>query len=246
VFLPAKSNGEALTHWLWRGARNMLGELPPEPAALVARQANAGRGSPVQASFDVDVSHSSKLYLIVQDSLSTAPDKAAPLWVGAELTGPAGVAPLSSLTPVNGSGLRAAPAPGATDLRVKLNSILIYDIAGKGFTRLKGAPGHEPAPLVTGETVQARFFVFDRQPAMDRLVPPNPETPLPAGPVLQTASEAVDRVYWYALGRAPSPAERPVAEAALRDSAHPRKPSADGLADLLWSVMMTPEFQLIR
>ena len=50
---------------------------------------------------------------------------------------------------------------------MKLNSVLIYDIAGKGFTRLKGAPGHEPVPLVTGESVQARFFVFDRQPAMD-------------------------------------------------------------------------------
>ena len=92
----------------------------------------------------------------------------------------------------------------------------------------------------------ARFFVFDSQPSMDRLVPPNPETPLPAGPVLKTVSETVDRVYWYALGRAPTPVERRVAEAALRDPRRPSKPSADGLADLLWSVMMTPEFQLIR
>ena len=41
-----------------------------------------------------------------------------------------------------------------------------------------------------------------------------------------------------------------VAEAALRDPRRPpplrERPSADGLADLLWSVMMTPEFQLIR
>ena len=89
-------NGETLTHWLWRGARNMLGELPEEPPALVARQANAGRAAP--APFDVDISHSGKLYLIVQDSLSTAPDKAAPVWLGAELTGPSGVVPWSSLT----------------------------------------------------------------------------------------------------------------------------------------------------
>ena len=81
---------------------------------------------------------------------------------------------------------------------------------------------------------------------MDRLVPPNPEKPLPAGPVLKTAAETVDRVYSYALGRAPSKAERRVAEEALRKPGRGSKPSAEGLADLLWSVMMTPEFQLIR
>ena len=37
-------NGDTLTHWLWRGARRMLGELPPEPVSLVSRQMNAGRG----------------------------------------------------------------------------------------------------------------------------------------------------------------------------------------------------------
>ena len=80
---------------------------------------------------------------------------------------------------------------------------------------------------------------------LDRLVPPNPETPLPPGPVLRTVTEAVDRVYWYAVGRAPTAAERRVAEAALRISGS-TSPSADGLADLMWSIMMTPEFQLIR
>jgi hypothetical protein len=245
-------NGETLTHWLWRGARKMLGELPPEPAALVARQANAGRGAPLP--FDVDISKSEKLYLIVQDSLSTAPDKAAPLWVQPELLGPNGVTPLTALKPVDTAGLRQDTTPivvqgleGSTPaLRVKLSSVVVYDIAGKGFTRFRGAPGHENSPLSQGETVLARFFVFDRQPSLDRLVPPNPETPLPPGPVLTTAAEAVDRVYWYALGRAPSIAERRIAEAALRDPKRPGKASADGLADLLWSVMMTPEFQFVR
>jgi hypothetical protein len=246
-------NGETLTHWLWRGARNMLGELPAEPVSLVARQANAGRGAPIP--FDVDVSQSNKLYLIVQDSLSTAPDKAAPLWVQPELVGPGGVTPLSALTPIDTAGLREDPSEIAITgviekdvpaVRVKLSSVLVYDIAGKGFTHFKGAPGHEAVPLIQGENVQARFFVFDRQPSMDRLVPPNPDKPLPAGPVLKTVAETVERIYWYALGRAPTPGERRVAEAALRDPVRPSRPSPDGLADLLWSVMMTPEFQLIR
>ena len=270
-------NGGTLTHWLWRGARRMLGELPPEPASLLSRQMNnIGRApppietpgapavveaprppSPVQiapAPFEVDISKSQKLYLIVRDSLSTAPDKAAPLWIEAELSGPAGTTPLSELKPLTRSGLRedgsplriAGGAENGSALRVTLSSVLVYDIAGKGFTRFKGATGFEAVPLTQGEIVQARFFVFDREPDMDRLVQANPETPRPSDSVLQTVSEAVDRVYWYALGRAPSPAEKRVAAAALRNPAGLRKPAADGLADLLWAVIMTPEFQLIR
>jgi hypothetical protein len=181
----------------------------------------------------------------VQDSLSTAPDKAAPLWVRPQLVGPNGSTPLSELKPLDTAGLRDDPS-ASPDLRVKLRSVVVYDIAGKGFTRFQSAPGHEALPLAQGESVQARFFVFDQQPSMDRLVPPDPAKPLPANPILKTPAEAVDRVYWYALGRAPSPGERRIAEAALRDSRRPGKPSADGLADLLWSVMMTPEFQLVR
>ena len=50
-------NGETLTHWLWRGARKMLGELAAEPAALMARQANAGR-PPVP--FEVNIANSAE------------------------------------------------------------------------------------------------------------------------------------------------------------------------------------------
>jgi hypothetical protein len=145
------------------------------------------------------------------------------------------------------SALRiAGGAENGNALRVKLSSVLVYDIAGKGYTRFRGATGFEAFPLVQGEIVQARFFVFDHQPDMDRLVPPSPETPLPPGPALRTASETVDRVYWYALGRAPSVVERRLAAAALHNPTNPRKPAAEGLADLLWALLMTPEFQLIR
>ena len=83
-------------------------------------------------------------------------------------------------------------------LRVKISSVLIYDIAGKGFTRFKAAPGHEAVPLTQGETVQARFFVFDRQPSMDRLMPPNPNRRCRRSRACRPSPETVDRVYWYA------------------------------------------------
>ena len=80
---------------------------------------------------------------------------------------------------------------------------------------------------------------------MDRLLPPAPQPPLPAAPALATVGEAVDRVFMHALGRAPSPAERRIAVAAISDPARAGRPSPEGLADLLWAVLMKPEFQLI-
>ena len=236
-------NGEALTHWLARGSRRMLGQLPPEPKSLLSRALNGSQRGVVPYSFDVDISHSRKLYLVVQDALSTAPDKAAPYWTDMQLEGPNGTTPLSKLLPLDSAGLRE-PASGGT-LKVKLSSVLAYDIAGKGFTRLKGTMALEESALNQGETVLARFFLFDEQPSLDHLVPPHPETPLPAPPAVTNMRDAVDCVFHYALGRDPSPQERKLAETALANSAHPGHPSPEGMADLLWAVLMKPEFQLI-
>jgi hypothetical protein len=254
-------NGETLTHWLSRGARKMTGQLPPDPrslfAAQIARsQTVEGKGLLAEPeSFDIDISNSSKLYLIVQDALSTAPDKATPLWADAFLEGVRGKIALSSLRPVPSDGLRQGSGPIQIDgvqpgqkhdaVRVKLASLLVYDISGKGFTRFHAAPGFEPMQLAQGETVKARFFVFDKQPDMDRLTPPLPGTPIAPAPPVKTVKDATDRVFQYALGRSPSAAERRIAEATITDPAHPGRISADGLADLLWAVLMKPEFQLI-
>lgn len=253
------TNGQELNHWLWRGSRRLLGELPPEPKSLFSRQVSSSQDNSrnrAPVPFDIDVSKSQKLYLIVADSLSTAPGKATPIWLKASFTSADGtVTPLTTLKPENSDDLRDDSTPiipaGSTEpvtnaLRVKFPSVVVYDISGKGFTRFQGAPSLETVQYNQGEAVLARFFVFDQQPSMDRLVPPVPGTPLPPEPTLKTIPETVDYVYWYALGRAPSPAERQIAEAALNDPAHPGQPSADGLADLLWAILMTPEFQFIR
>ena len=264
-------NGETLTHWLNRGAQKMLGELPPEPVSLFSRQVT-GQAAAAPATttnsaptgiaailpvtppppppappvpFDVDVSQTQKLYLVVEDNLSTAPDKAAPVW-DAAFIGPNGRVALSELTPEDPQGLRQAGAPSGGGVRVKFPSVVVYDIGGKGFTRFTGLPSLERVEMARGEGVTARFFVFDQKPSMDRLAPPAPPTPLPPGPILKTIPETVDRVYWYLLGRNPSAAEVRIAIAALRDPAHPDRPSASGLADLLWALLMSPEFQLVR
>jgi hypothetical protein len=233
-------NGETLTHWLLRGARKMLGELPPEPSSMFDKSVN-GRGAP--PSFDVDVSHASRLWLLVQDTGSYSPEKVEAIWGHAELAGPSGATPLSSLKPLDDAGLR--PGSDSGGVRVKTPSRLVYDIAGRGFTRLRGTVGIENREITSDLNPHLRFFVFEQEPNMERLTPVAPETPLPAGPTITAASAAVDRVFWYALGRAPSPAETAAATAAIEDPAHKGHISAEGLADLLWAVLMKPEFQLI-
>jgi hypothetical protein len=203
----------------------------------------------------VDVSKSEKIYLILEDSLSTAPDRAAPIWLNAFFTAADGTkTPLASLQPMEMKDLRDDRSPVSplggepvnSAVRVKFPSMVSYDISHRGFTEFEGIPTFENIQLGQGENITGRFFVFDRKPTMDRLAPPAPETPLPPEPVVKTSAEAVDRVYWYLLGRAPSSAERQLAITALRDPAYPNRPSAAALADLLWSVMISPEFQFIR
>ncbi|HMF78033.1 MAG TPA: DUF1549 domain-containing protein, partial [Bryobacteraceae bacterium] len=50
-------NGEILTHWLGRGSRRMLGDLPPEPPSLYAAQVNERREKlGVAPTVDLDIS----------------------------------------------------------------------------------------------------------------------------------------------------------------------------------------------
>ncbi len=264
-------NGELLTRWLQRGARRMLAELPPDPPSLF--NAFVGGRYASARPFDVDISRSSRLWLIVSDTGSNAPEVVQPIWAQAELVGPAGVVPLSSLTPIDATGLRSSTAGAdanvnadaggpaspsqahsgqassgqATPVAVSTPSRLVYDISGKGFTRFRGAGDVQNPRSEIGSTLNPslRFFVFDAEPNMDRLIPPAPAPPLPAVTPVTTIRETVDRVFTSVLLRLPTPAERQVAEAALRDPARPGRPSVDGLADLLWAVLMKPEFQLI-
>jgi hypothetical protein len=221
-------NGETLTHWLMRGARKMLGQLAPEPEALFVRQVT-NRANPLP-TFDVDVVGVTKVWLLVQDIGSYSPEKVEALWANVELVGPNGSVPLQSMKVVDGSGLRG------DGLRVKTPSRLVFEIGGKGFTRMRGGVGIENKEITSELNPRVRFFVFDREPTMDRLLPAAPGTPLPEASV-KTARQAVDRVFWYALGRAPSAEERAAAEKVAG--------TPEGLADLLWAVVMKPEFQYV-
>src|SRR5262249_48977199 len=163
--------GERLTRWLLRGARNLVGELPPPPAGRFVAPIN-GRGDRlgstnprpvVTAAFDVDVSKAKRLWLIVQDANSTAIDKAGAVWAGAQFVAANGtVTPLSELPPMDRAGLRTLSTrsePISLDgielpgVRVKMPSVLVLDVSNRGFTRFTGKVGLEHLEnLSLGET----------------------------------------------------------------------------------------------
>jgi hypothetical protein len=236
-------NGTTLTRWLSRGARRMLGELPPEPASIFdsGPVRGSGRSGPKPLAFDLDVSKAAKIWLLVEDMDSYAPERVEPMWEQAAFEGPGGaVTPLDSLKPLSATGLRT---PSDQGVRVMSPSRLVYEIAGRGFTRLRGNVVLEKPSLSDDIMPKVRFFIFDQEPDMERLVPVAPESPVIAARGPWTAQQLVDRVFWHALGRAPSTRERSLAEHALLGGSG--RPSAAGLADLLWSLMMSPDFQLI-
>ena len=58
-----------------------------------------------------DISSASKLYLLVSDTGSNAPERMLPVWTNLQLVAADGTTvPLSSLTPVDASGLRGTPS----------------------------------------------------------------------------------------------------------------------------------------
>lgn len=220
-------NGEALTHWLQRGAKRMLGQLPPAPVAVFDKTYVVRNGP---QKFDVDVAGAKKLWLVVSDTGSYSPEKVEAVWRGT---------PLDTLKPLSGNGLREAEGPG---VHVKTPSVVVFDIAGKGITRLSGEVALENKEITSEINPQVRFFVFTEEPNMEQLTPVTPGNPVKDAPVVRSSAEVVERVFRFALGRSPSTAERSIAMEAVGAGG---KPTADGVADLLWAVLMKPEFQLI-
>lgn len=245
-------NGELLTQWLERGARRLTGDMPADTYSRYTA-AIAGR-APKARGFDLPITPATaSVWLVVRDTGSNVPERVRPVWLAPVLVDRGGhETPLASLTPVVVEG--AAPASRQRDdespgdaIAVDAPSVLRYDIDPARFVRLRGRVDVANPRSEIGSTLNpsVRFFVFDAAPDLTRLLPPGGQLPLPSPPPPSSAAALVDRVFWQALGRAPSDDERALAERAIADPARPGRLSPTGVADLLWAVLMKPEFQLI-
>lgn len=251
-------NGGTINKLLNRGAMRLLGELPPAPRALYdsggVRQvaANVHARNKV-LDFDIDVSKAQELRLLTHDEGSYAPDKTMAAWADARLIDATGrVVPLSQLKPKSAQGTRedATPIEFADrkfddGVRTWAGAEIIYDIAGKGYTRFQGSVGLDVRCNLSEINASVRYFVFAEQPDMDQLITVTGPAPAPRPPSLSSEEEIVNRLFRHALGRLPGAAEKKIAMAAVDDPKNPGKPCPAGVADLLWSLAMSPEFQFV-
>ncbi len=238
-------NGIELTRLLNRAARKMLKQERPSPAALFdsgqVGGAFANQRKPAAVEFSAGISQSRQLRLITSDQQSYAPEQVVALWADVFLTGPNGKVPLRSLEPrLSSMSARINGREFAEALPVSSSKELVYDIAGKGFTRIEGFVGVDEKSNRTDIMPAVRFFIFDREPDHDRLIPVAPASPIALSQPPLEPGRLVDWLFEFAFARPPSPGELSIATTAVAN----REPAA--LADLLWSIAMQPEFQLIR
>ena len=160
--------------------------------------------------------------------------------------------PLTDLTPLDESVVRTALGPVVLDgetFRPPCASRPRHGSVQHLRSWLYQAPRvaglENVSALAQGETILGRFLIFGTEPDMDRLVPPTPGTPLPPGPRLSTATGGRRSRVLACPGTCSICRRAGHRMDALTDSTRPGRMSAEGLADLLWAVMMKPEFQLI-
>jgi hypothetical protein len=236
-------NGETLRHNLARGAKRMLDQLPPAPPNLF----DSGRVGSKPVAVDIDISEVNELRLLTTDQGSYSPERVLPAWMDAVLIGPNGEIPLSSSRPKSGQFTKA---PVTLDGRAHVDALqttvpseVIYDVAGKGYTRLRATVGLDDACRKDDISPGVRFFVFKDKPDPERLVRVDSRTPVPSLARMSTKEQLVSTVFQYMLGRPPAAGERKLAIASLSEG--DVKINAEGLADLLWAIATQPEFQLI-
>ena len=233
-------NGETLTRRIRRGAERLLGRVVEAPAPLW----DSGVLRRDAVSFDINVSSIDRIYLLVRDADSYDPSRVIAGWAEARLIRKGKSKPVvvrkselvRELTFKESAHKRSIAGAIPTQLVVETN----------GATRFQGMTGTDLDSHSSDINPRVRFFVFGEKPDTGRLVAPR--GPSPTGfmphPLPNSPADAVTALYERALGRSPTPQETTIAADLLRP-AEGVIPT-EGFADLLWSLALLPEFQIIR
>lgn len=209
------SNGETLNTMLADGAKRLKDQPDPAPTSLWDSGLMRAKDQP---KCDIDLAGRKQLRLLIQDIDSYDPSRVAIGWHDAELIGPNGAEKLDLVS-------------------VALNKETILDLAGKGYTRFRARLVIDPKSNDSEIGPAVRAFVFDEAPNPRKLVAVQGEPPIPRLTPARTNDGLVRQLYRYALGRAPNDSEMRLAA--------PLAATRQGLQDLLWTLVMSPEFQFI-
>lgn len=231
-------NGDTLAIELKRGALRLLGELPDAPQNLFdSRTMNKG-----SKPLDVDITGAKQLWLLADDAGCYDPTRTVAGWIDLNADGKP-VADLASIAKPSIATLTTDKVIHERSIIAPVGSLILYPIEGLGLKRLTGAVGIDDAARSSDINPNVRFFVFTEKPDLERLLRVSGDPPTPLETPTRDAKVLIDRLFWEALSRRPNPREAAVATKLLvRDG----KVSQGGLEDLIWSLIMHPEFQYVQ
>lgn len=234
------TNGPLLRGRIERAAKAILGELPAPPQNVYDSKFMR-RGA---AAVDVDITGAKDLWLVIEDVDSYDPARVIAGWANAELSGPDGSVRLADLPGPGGPVHQFTTDTGAfSGIRAAAPSVLHWSLAGRKFKRFRATAVIDRESNRSDINAALRFFVFTEKPEMDRLVRIQGEPPQMPPPTERTADALVDRLYTHMLSRKPSAEEKAIAIRMV--TAGGQQPTTEGLEDLLWAMLMSPEFQFI-
>lgn len=213
------SNGPTLAAMLHRGSRRLLGELPEAPDNLYDSKFMRQGTLQVEASLN----GAKQVFLLTEDAGTFDPERVEVGWRDIRLSGPTGEKVLE-----------------AGSVTTKLGTRLVFDVPS-GYNKLTATVWVSDASKASDINAQVRFFVFVSEPDRQRLVRLSPGSPAPAPPALRSTDEAITRFWRQILSRDPKPEERAEAAKLFTEG----KLTREGVEDLLWSLLMHPEFQYI-
>lgn len=212
-------NGATLATKIHRGVMRLLGELPPAPESLY--DSFAMRSGEKQ--FEIPINGIKQLYLLTEDSGTYDLDKAEVGWSDIKLTGP-----------------KVEKVLEKDKIRTAINTRRVYEVE-PGYDALKARVWISDASKASDINTSVRFFVFGAEPDRTRLVKVTGESPWPPAPKLTDVNHTIDYFWRSLLSRDPLPAEKQAALKLFPSG----KLAREGAEDLLWSLLVHPEFQYI-
>jgi hypothetical protein len=219
-------NGETLSSLLFRGALRLRDQLPPAPANLF----DSGVISSQKVPVDIDISGAEKLWLVLVDIDSYDPAQSRAGWATPTFDD-IPVAEATGRLRFKGDAEESAAIVAAVPETITLN-------VPRGASRFRAMVGVDEASLASDINARVRFFVFREKPDEKRLLPVLGAPPVPQPQPTTNTEKLVTRLYRHALGRSPAAGELEIA----REMAS----TTEGLEDLLWSIVLSPEFQYVR
>jgi cytochrome c553 len=222
-------NGDTLAIVLKRGALRLLGDLPDAPQNLFdSRRMNQG-----SKPLNIDITGAKQLWLLVDDAGCYDPSRTVAGWINLQVDG-------KPLAPATGI-LTTDKVKHEGSIITPVGSLVMYPI--EGLTRLTGAVGVDDGARSSDINPNVRFFVFTEKPDLERLLRVSGDPPTVLPKPSRDPKVLIDQLYWEALSRRPNPREAAVAMKLLTKDG---KVTQGGLEDLIWSLVMHPEFQYVQ